>query len=254
MLIDENKIQEFIDKGLQIIDYATSHDEFIPTGAFHAWQTQVVVYLKNNLSESNHYLIAFQENTASSGSTFYGRKLSAGIGILNSLKEDIEAGTFQESEKLSNINHIENLNTIFNNFHKVVRQLRDRYDDRQTLDIDDEYDVQDLLHSLLRLYFDDIRPEEWTPSYAGKNARMDFLLKDHNIVIEVKKTRRGLGAKEVGTQLIEDIARYKEHPDCETLMCFVYDPEGFITNPKGIENDLHQEEKPLVNVIIRPQH
>lgn len=43
--------------------------------------------------------------------------------------------------------------------------------------LEDEYDVQDLPHALLLLYFDDVRAEEWTPSYAGKSARMDFLLK-----------------------------------------------------------------------------
>ena len=45
--------------------------------------------------------------------------------------------------------------------------MRSRYNNRQTSDINDEYDVQDLLHSLLTLYFDDIRREESNPSYAG---------------------------------------------------------------------------------------
>jgi hypothetical protein len=121
------------------------------------------------------------------------------------------------------------------------------------LNIEDEYDVQDLLHALLKLDFEDIRPEEWSPSYAGKSSRMDFLLKDYKVVIEVKKTRTGLGAKELGGQLIEDIARYKTHPDCETLLCFVYDPEGLIGNPRGIENDLSQDEGPIkVRVFIKP--
>jgi REase_DpnII-MboI len=64
-----------------------------------------------------------------------------------------------------------------------------------------EYDVQDLLHALLHLYCDDIRTEEWTPSYAGASSRMDFLLKKEKIVVEVKKTRQGLDAREVGEQL-----------------------------------------------------
>ena len=65
-----------------------------------------------------------------------------------------------------------------------------------TLDVEDEYDVQDLLHALLRLYFKDIRPEEWTPGYAGTSSSMDFLLHPEEIVIEVKKTRKGLRANE----------------------------------------------------------
>ncbi|EJF8822134.1 malate dehydrogenase, partial [Salmonella enterica subsp. enterica serovar Infantis] len=102
----------------------------------------------------------------------------------------------------------------------------------------DEYDVQDLVHALLTLHFDDIRPEEGSPSFAGSSSRQDFLLKKEKIVIEVKKTRRSLGANKIGEELLIDMARYRAHPDCETLVCFVYDPEGWVTNPKGVIDDL----------------
>jgi len=138
-------------------------------------------------------------------------------------------------------------------FHRVARQLRERREDRSTLDVVDEYDVQDLLHALLRLHFDDIRTEEWTPSYAGGAARMDFLLKDYGIVLEVKKTRSGLQAKDIGSQLIEDIARYKQHPDCRRLLCFVYDPEERIGNRVAFARDLEGIDKDVqVKVIISP--
>ena len=81
-------------------------------------------------------------------------------------------------EQKNNIKIDEILDLIFTRFHKIARQLQSRYNHRDTLTIDDEYDVQDLLHALLQLYFDDIRAEEWTPSYAGKCARVDFLLKN----------------------------------------------------------------------------
>lgn len=145
------------------------------------------------------------------------------------------------------------LENLVNRFHNVVIQLRDRYNNRTTLDIDDEYDVQDLLHSLLQLYCDDIRPEEWVPSYAGSASRQDFLLKNEKIVIEVKKTRKGLGNKELGDQLIIDTARYTKHPDCKKLVCFVYDPENRIHNPRGFESDFNKTigDVPVV-VYIRP--
>lgn len=143
---------------------------------------------------------------------------------------------------------------ICTRFHLVAKQLRSRHDSRPTLDIADEYDVQDLIHSLLRLLFDDIRPEEWTPSYAGSSSRMDFLLKNESIVIEVKKTRIGLGTKELGDQLIVDIERYQKHPSCKTLFCFVYDPEGRIANPQGLERDLSRREDDfIVKVFIAPK-
>jgi hypothetical protein len=138
-------------------------------------------------------------------------------------------------------------------FHSVAGQLQRRHDHRPTLSIGDEYDVQDLMHSLLRLFFDDVRPEEWSPSYAGKCARMDFLLPTEQVVIETKKTRGGLGAKEVGSQLIEDIARYQRHPQCKQLVCFVYDPESLIVNARGIERDLSREGDLRVRVFIFPR-
>jgi hypothetical protein len=136
----------------------------------------------------------------------------------------------------------------------VIRQLRDRHDSRDAHDVQDEYDLQDLLHSLLHLFFDDVRAEEYTPSYAGKAARMDFLLKDESIVIEAKMARKGLGAKEVGDELTVDIARYKVHPGCKMLFCLVYDPEHRIKNPRGIEADLAQNESGFqVKVFIVPK-
>lgn len=147
------------------------------------------------------------------------------------------------------------LKIIFHRFHRVARQLRSRHEERETLSIEDEYDVQDLLHSLLALFFQDIRAEEWTPSYAGGSSRMDFLLKQEKIVIEAKLSRKTLNAKALGEQLIIDIEKYQAHPDCQRLFCFVYDPEGWISNPKGIENDLSKPHGTLeVFVTIGPKN
>jgi len=146
------------------------------------------------------------------------------------------------------------LRNLLLRFHAVVIQLRQRYDHRPTLDVNDEYDVQDLLHALLCLHFDDIRPEEWTPSYAGKSSRADFLLKREAIVVEAKKTRPGLAEKEIGDQLIVDIVRYSKMPDCKTLVCFIYDPENRIHNPGGLESDLSgMREGIAVEVIVLPK-
>jgi len=146
------------------------------------------------------------------------------------------------------------INLITSRFGKVIRQLRNRHDERPTIAIEDEYDMQDLFHSLLYLFFDDIRAEEWTPSYAGGCSRMDFLLKSEKVAIELKKTRPTLKAKQLGEQLIVDIEKYKQHPACSKLICFVYDPDSWISNPNGIENDLSQTIDGFqVKVIIEPK-
>lgn len=143
---------------------------------------------------------------------------------------------------------------LFLRFHLVAKEISDRYGSRPTLLIQDEYDVQDLLEGLLRIYFDDIRPEQWTPEYAGSSTRIDFVLQDQKLAIEVKKTRRGLGKKEIGNQLIIDIAHYQTHPNCKMLYCFVYDPEEIISNPVGLEKDLTGMHNDLfVKVIVAPK-
>ncbi len=146
------------------------------------------------------------------------------------------------------------LKIIFDNFHHFCNQLKNRYSDRASIEVNDEYDVQDLLHAILRLHFKDVRKEEYTPSYAGSSTRVDFLLKDENIVIEVKKTRDKLADSEIGKQLILDVTHYKNHPNCKALKCFVYDPENRIKNPVGLENDLNKlsTDEMTVEVFIRP--
>lgn len=107
-----------------------------------------------------------------------------------------------------------------------------------TLSFDTEYDVQDLLHALLRPWVADIRPEEFTPSYAGATTRMDFLLPKYKTVIETKRVRDRNHAKKIGDELIIDIEHYRKHTDCDHLWCAVYDPQKLIPNPCGLKNDL----------------
>jgi hypothetical protein len=146
---------------------------------------------------------------------------------------------------------LEKIELIANRFHSVARQLRQRHNGRPTIVIENEYDVQDLFHALLRLFFDDIRDEEWTPSYAGGASRIDFLLKAEQIVVELKMTRPGLKAKEMSDQLIIDTDRYRAHPDCKMLIAIVYDPQEYVNNPRGLERDLTRTTNGVpVKVII----
>jgi hypothetical protein len=139
-------------------------------------------------------------------------------------------------------------------FHRVARQLQSRHDHRATLHVADEYDLRDLLHALLLLEYDDIRPEAWTPDYADGTPRIDFLLKLEQIVIAARQAQPGFGTKELAAQLPLDIEHYRQHPDCRTLVCFVYDPDGRIAYPRGLERELSGDRAGLtVRVIIAPK-
>jgi hypothetical protein len=106
-----------------------------------------------------------------------------------------------------------------------------------------EYDVQDILHALLRPWIADIRPEEVTPSYAGSGTRMDFLLPEYSLVIETKIVRDKKHGKTIGEELILDIDHYRSHPECRILWCVIYDPSHYIQNASGLVHDLEGESK-----------
>lgn len=130
------------------------------------------------------------------------------------------------------------LEVVVRGLRRAMHPLIHRRKGVQSLAFGNEYDVQDLLHAMLRPWISDIRPEECTPSYAGSSTRMDFLLPAHGLVIETKVIRDRAHAKHVGDELIIDIDHYRRHPDCKRLWCVVYDPDQLVTNADGLKNDL----------------
>jgi len=152
--------------------------------------------------------------------------------------------------------NVEDLLTVLSRgLRRAMHPLTHRRKGAQQLTFSNEYDVQDLLHALLRPWVNDIRPEEFTPSYAGSSTRMDFLLRAHCLVIELKFVRDRTHAKRIGDELIIDIEHYRAHPQCKTLWCVVYDPDNLLTNAEGLRTDLEgkrsrEDEELIVKVLV----
>jgi hypothetical protein len=145
---------------------------------------------------------------------------------------------------------------ICERFHRAVVPLTERRKGRTIIDFGNEYDVQDVFGTVLRCSYEDVRAEEWTPSYAGKAARIDFIVADIKIAIELKRARP---RQEIADELTIDIARYAKRADIEKLVCFVYDPDGILRrDATQIERDLsgqHAHNGRILDVIvlIRPK-
>ncbi|MEU1324801.1 hypothetical protein ACIPM5_30155 [Streptomyces microflavus] len=137
------------------------------------------------------------------------------------------------------VDALDMLESSCRNLSQVISILRQDHKSG-ALTLSDEYDVQRLLHALLSFHFDDVRPEDSSPSHAGSNTRIDFILPDVRVAVEVKMTRRGLNAKKLGDELAADILRYRAHPKHSALFCVIYDPERRVSNPVGFERDLNQ--------------
>ncbi len=138
--------------------------------------------------------------------------------------------------------------------HAVARQLRLRKDSRPTVEVEDDYDLQDLLRALLKMEFDEVGTDEWTPPYAGSLPRSTLLLNREQIAIVAKKTRPGMTTREIAEQVAADSAFYSARNKCTTLFCFVYDPEGRIGSPKRLETDLTSvSDRYNVEVLVAPK-
>lgn len=117
--------------------------------------------------------------------------------------------------------------------------------------IQNEYDVQRVLHAVAMLHFDDVRVEEPTPSVASGSSRLDFLLKDERVAVETKYMRPDLTTKRVREQLANDILYFRAHPDVDALFIYIYDPKRRITNPRGFERDLAELSESLrIRVVV----
>jgi len=147
---------------------------------------------------------------------------------------------------------LEVVKQICQNLGRVARQLQRRRGSRPTIVINDEYDAQDLLHALLLTAFDDVRAESWNPTYLGGASRIDFLLPGPRMVVEVKMTRQGHADRQIGSELAEDVTRYSDphaNRGASLLVCFIYDPDHHLANPRGIERDLATASNERLRVV-----
>ena len=157
--------------------------------------------------------------------------------ILNAV-EKVDFGLAKDVEE-----PIDLIIRVLDRMGSVERALKTRHDSRPTLTVEDEYDIQDLLRSLLFLYFDDVSEEDPSPKFAGSSTRVDLLLRKERIVVEVKKTRPTMTEGELGQQLKLDIVDYKQRQGCDALIIVIDDRARRLKNPKGFVDDLTKVEE-----------
>lgn len=173
-----------IDKGNRLFNYDPS-DEGLESARseFVQWDEynkKLLLEMFDSPAVSEEYASSFRGKFLTGGSLLekfgnYEEHLTEKIRLLETFKGRLPQYKEPVQTKADSIDdYIRAVERICTRFHAVARQLRERHEDRETLNVADEYDVQDLLHALLRIYFDDIRPEEWTPSAAGGASRVDF--------------------------------------------------------------------------------
>jgi hypothetical protein len=141
------------------------------------------------------------------------------------------------------------LDGLLRRLPRAVRQLRVRHADRPAFRVEDEHDLADLLRALLPLYFDDVRPEGRTPSYAP-DTRTDFVLAPQETAVTVKRVTATGCEQALAEQLREDAAYYERRGGVRRLACLVYDPEQRVVEPGQFEAMCQQDEGLVVRCVV----
>jgi hypothetical protein len=128
--------------------------------------------------------------------------------------------------------------TICQTFPVVASHLAGRGRGRPPIAVENEYDVQDLLYVNLRAIFADTRYEEWTPQIAGRSKRIDLVLPELEVVIEVKMIRNAGHGRSVVDELMVDFESYHSHANCRVLLALVYDPGHHVPDAQRYMSEL----------------
>jgi hypothetical protein len=145
---------------------------------------------------------------------------------------------------------LDGLEEKFRSLPVSLAVLRQEFRGRAGIAVADEYDLQRIVHAVLCLNYRDVRPEEYGPSRAGARPRIDFLLKEEQVAVETKMTRKGLGPGKLGDELAADILRYQTHKYANAYFALVYDPDVRIVNSHGFERDFPRDATFQTRVVI----
>lgn len=103
-----------------------------------------------------------------------------------------------------------------------------------SFDITDEYDVQDLLHGVLRGYLKYSVQEDPLPKVAGsKSSRADISVEELGVLIEIKYVHGPSDQKRIFEEYSQDLLLYAKWPHLKTLIFLIYnsgdlrDPDEF---------------------------
>lgn len=136
---------------------------------------------------------------------------------------------------------VERLCTRISNAARIIGNRQRK--GKQSYTIADEYDVQDLLHAVLRAYLKYSVQEDPIPKVAGtRSSRADISVQELGILIEVKFVRSPEDQKTIFDDFSRDLVLYTSWSHLKTLLYVIYnssdlaDPEALqkLSGPKEI--------------------
>ncbi|MEO1241005.1 MAG: hypothetical protein AAFX54_03780 [Pseudomonadota bacterium] len=118
---------------------------------------------------------------------------------------------------------------------RSAKSLAQRKRSRPNFEINDEYDVQDLLLSVIRAYFKYAINEEPIGKVAGgKSSRADFAIEDLGALIEVKYARGPDDQSRLIKEFAEDLLLYTKWAPLTDFIFVIYNSED-VSDPESLD-------------------
>lgn len=134
-----------------------------------------------------------------------------------------------ETTKIESYENIQLAINTLENFGNAVKKItQNRRSDRAAFAINDEYDVQDLLYVVLKSIFPKLICEDAIPIYGSQSSKIDLMLREEGILLEVKILKNKSDENKVIKQLKVDFESYHVCQWLKTLICFIYDPNNLV--------------------------
>ena len=143
------------------------------------------------------------------------------------------------AEKNVNSLTYQNIIAALEQFMECVRYVNTRRSTGTALKLEDESNVQDALYLMLRPWITDLIYENPTDKIGNRYSLKDFLTKSARTVIEAKFIRDKQHGKFISRELHDDIEIYRQHPSCEHLIFFIYDPNTLIPDTASLGLDIN---------------
>lgn len=122
-------------------------------------------------------------------------------------------------------NLTENIIKMLTNFSNAIKRITtNRYNKKSGIVIEQEYDVQDILFSYFKFYFNDVVREDPLPKRAGSHSIIDICFPEQKLYIEVKMLKKtDSDEKKIIEELKKDMFDY-DQDFVKDLIIFIYDP------------------------------
>jgi hypothetical protein len=243
----------------------TFRNQFLISRCISDFRSQFVKNVENDSSEESWVYRVIEGLTAIDKIEFakIGAYLEGASDVVDLIVlEELFQALIQQQTPQTIINNksvYDTVISILNNFHNALKKITQaRRKDHLSFEINDEYDVQDILYVILKSLFPNLKDEDPTPKIGAKSNKIDLILREDAILIEVKMIKKSdSNEKTFIEELKNDIQSYRKSQWLRHLVFFVYDPFG---KTKDVHNfyDLNgqqtiNETTFSVEVILNPK-